>query len=158
MTYRRYFNYLLAASLVIILGAWAYSTGHQSGVYVSSSRQVFSITIGHGSLAAAVRSGGSMSSPLTVNFMSQKVPMRPYALFGEWHLIGQLQTPPPGFPAPPGPIPKLYLAMIPLWAVWLSGIGALLVCFKRLEKRSAPAKEKRLAESAASDSVAGDPA
>ncbi|RYD21119.1 MAG: hypothetical protein EOP88_12565 [Verrucomicrobiaceae bacterium] len=158
MTYRRYFNYLLAASLVILLGAWAYSTGHQSGVHVSASRQVFSITIANGSLAAAVRSGGSVSSPLTASFMSQKVPMRPYALFGEWRLIGQLQPPPPGFPTPPGPIPELHLAMIPLWAVWLFGIGSLLVCFKRLEKRSAPAKEKRLAESAASDRVAGDPA
>lgn len=160
MTYRRFFNYLLAASSLLLLGAWCYSLKHQPQVYACTSAHMLGFSLGNGSLTASVKSAnGSLPYPRGLHFGNLEVPWDARGIFGEWRLGRTTDTPPWGFrPVAPRPsAATIHRASVPLWALWLVFITVTLVVFKRMERRSASGKERLLAEKSDSDRSTGNP-
>lgn len=161
MSYRKFFNWLLAASALVLLGAWRYSLGHEPQMYACTSGHMLGVSLGNGSLTASIKSAnGTFPYPRGLHFGNPKTIRDARGMFGGWRLERTTDTPAWGFrPAAPRlPAAVIHRVSVPLWALWLALVTGTLVVFKRLEKQSASGKERLLAEKSAADRQTDDAA
>ncbi|RYD21118.1 MAG: hypothetical protein EOP88_12560 [Verrucomicrobiaceae bacterium] len=163
MTHRRLFLWLFTISTALLIMAWGVSLFRQPMALVFMPGREFSLSLCPGFLRLEVESEAwKITHGRGMIFTKSRTVSSPH--LGVWVWNRESSTARKSISthrtSPPLAITDVrsHRISFPLWAPWLIFTGGTFVVCRWLEKRSAAGREKMLAESAALDSVAGDPA
>lgn len=164
MTWRKFHLLLLLTSTLLLPVVWGASLRNETGAY--SQGLGIKTYLGTLELNANVQKEGSRSvyegiAAKNSYYHASLAPSPWSRSFGMWHYKRTEKFIPYEMVRPPGPQGRViwnhHTLLVPLWSVWLVFNGIAFAACRFLEKRTAAARERALAEKDARLAVVPEP-